>query len=388
MKRIFLLTGLLLCICILVPATTFAFGFPILKNYFVAYSKGVTIVQKECVVNSGWVGSNGKVAILLTSTVAYNMWAGGDVDVKYRSKVGGNVFAVGVVNLSSDSVVNGYISEDPNLEMFVYDRRPCKAGVEKVYVNPGETVGLKSGAYGHVIVNGGVLQLHSGVYNLDLLYAINKGIIRLDLSNGPIILNVANSLKLYDSVMVVSSLADGPGDVFINVCGYDGSPVKVINSKCLGTIYAPSSDVWITRNSRLDGAVYAGKKLVVAAHSQLNFVRLLFNPPTSILAVDNAAKQALPGEISLAQNAPNPFNPVTTIEYRLPAGASERVTLKVYDLRGAVVNTLVDHVENAGVHSVVWNGTDGNGNTVSSGVYIYQLRAGDFVQSKKMILMR
>ena len=88
------------------------------------------------------------------------------------------------------------------------------------------------------------------------------------------------------------------------------------------------------------------------------------------------------------QNYPNPFNPVTTIEYQIPVGSYDRVILKVYDMRGSLVNTLVDRFESPGIHSAVWDGRDDSGNMVSSGIYIYQLKADDFVKSNKMILMR
>jgi hypothetical protein len=95
-----------------------------------------------------------------------------------------------------------------------------------------------------------------------------------------------------------------------------------------------------------------------------------------------------PSVFNVSQNYPNPFNPVTTLEYAVPAGTDDRITLKVYNMRGTMVNTLVDHVESPGVHSVVWDGRDYAGNTMSSGVYIYRLKAGNFVQSNKMMLMR
>ncbi len=96
----------------------------------------------------------------------------------------------------------------------------------------------------------------------------------------------------------------------------------------------------------------------------------------------------VPARFEVLQNYPNPFNPVTTIEYQIASGSSGRVTLKVCDLRGAVVRTLVDRVESPGIHSVIWDGRDESGNMVSSGIYIYQIKAGHFIQSNKMILMR
>ena len=85
---------------------------------------------------------------------------------------------------------------------------------------------------------------------------------------------------------------------------------------------------------------------------------------------------------------PNPFNPSTTIQYTIPAYITEHVSIKVYDLRGAFIKTLVDQIAEPGVHSVIWDGTDKSGNKASSGIYIYRLQAGDFTQSNKMLLVR
>ncbi len=89
----------------------------------------------------------------------------------------------------------------------------------------------------------------------------------------------------------------------------------------------------------------------------------------------------IPGEYRLYQNFPNPFNPVTTIRYGLPQKSA--VTLTVYNLLGQEVATLVTMEEEAGYHEVRF---DGSG--LASGVYIYRLQAGDFVQSRKLILLR
>jgi len=91
---------------------------------------------------------------------------------------------------------------------------------------------------------------------------------------------------------------------------------------------------------------------------------------------------------SLAQNVTNPFNPATTISYSVPEGASERITLKVYDLRGRLVRTLVEGIRGAGTYSVYWDGTDESGRQVSSGVYLYRMQAGEFIQSRKMVLLK
>ncbi len=90
---------------------------------------------------------------------------------------------------------------------------------------------------------------------------------------------------------------------------------------------------------------------------------------------------------TLKQNVPNPFNPATRIAYTVPAAAV--VTLKVYNLAGQLVRTLVDGPSSAGGHEVIWDGRDDAGQSVASGTYFYELRAdGELVQSRKMQLMK
>jgi flagellar hook assembly protein FlgD len=89
---------------------------------------------------------------------------------------------------------------------------------------------------------------------------------------------------------------------------------------------------------------------------------------------------------ALDQNYPNPFNPSTSIHYVLPR--SSKVSLRVYDQRGRLVRALVDGVEQAGEKTVVWDGRSADGAKVSSGVYLYQLKAGDLVEQHKMTLVK
>ncbi|HUU27214.1 MAG TPA: DUF1573 domain-containing protein, partial [archaeon] len=96
----------------------------------------------------------------------------------------------------------------------------------------------------------------------------------------------------------------------------------------------------------------------------------------------------LPKAFSLSQNTPNPFNPSTTINYSVPEGASVIVILKVYDIRGRLIRTLADGSREPGTHTAFWDGTDESGQQASSGIYIYRLRAGDFVQTRKMVLLK
>jgi hypothetical protein len=91
-------------------------------------------------------------------------------------------------------------------------------------------------------------------------------------------------------------------------------------------------------------------------------------------------------QYTLRQNYPNPFNPTTTISYDIPV--AEKVTLRVFDMLGREVKTLVNGDVNAGTHTAVWDGTNNSGDAVASGIYIYKLKAGKTQINKKMTLMR
>jgi hypothetical protein len=83
---------------------------------------------------------------------------------------------------------------------------------------------------------------------------------------------------------------------------------------------------------------------------------------------------------------PNPFNPSTTIRYAL--SNSSRITLKVYNILGEKIRTIVDEFQSPGEKSVMWDGTNNQGKSVGSGVYLYQLQSGNEIKTKKMTLLK
>jgi hypothetical protein len=102
---------------------------------------------------------------------------------------------------------------------------------------------------------------------------------------------------------------------------------------------------------------------------------------------DDPISIGIPQVYSLEQNYPNPFNPTTKIIYNLPKSA--QVTLEVYNILGQRVKVLVDnHFQHKGSHTVIWNTVDNRGHNLASGVYFYRIQAGDFIQSKKMVLLK
>ena len=90
--------------------------------------------------------------------------------------------------------------------------------------------------------------------------------------------------------------------------------------------------------------------------------------------------------MNLHQNYPNPFNPVTTLRYDLPEDAVVNIT--IHDMMGRVVKTLVNGSQTAGYKSVQWNATNDKNRPVSAGLYLYTIQAGEFKQTKKMVLLK
>ncbi len=145
-----------------------------------------------------------------------------------------------------------------------------------------------------------------------------------------------------------------------------GSPCIDAGVQDTWFIYAPGDTVWVPLYDFLDEAPDLGALEVD--------VQDLMNLPQ------------LPLQFALHQNYPNPFNPSTTIRYDLPAPA--HVKLELYNLLGQRVSLLLDKRVEAGYQQVIWDGRNGAGNLIASGMYFYRIQAGDFRKVRKMMLIR
>jgi hypothetical protein len=112
-----------------------------------------------------------------------------------------------------------------------------------------------------------------------------------------------------------------------------------------------------------------------------DIIAVVFNAVMDVIEADN-----IPSTYSIHQNYPNPFNPMTTINFELPI--KEFVNIRIYDLMGRNIRSLINMVQDAGYRSVQWNATNDLGQPVTAGMYIYTIQAGDFRQTKKMLLLK
>lgn len=160
-------------------------------------------------------------------------------------------------------------------------------------------------------------------------------------------------------------------DFFISV-RYDGTNYAAIaadNPPGLGRsyLYDPQSSSWSNLTGSYDYVLY---------------MRATVKTVTGIAEIDNR----IPESFEVSQNYPNPFNPSTTIRYSLPE--ETYVSIKIFDVNGNYVADLADNHQNPGTYSITWNGKNNNGQSVASGVYYFNIKAGNFVKTTKMMLLK
>jgi hypothetical protein len=140
--------------------------------------------------------------------------------------------------------------------------------------------------------------------------------------------------------------------------------------------YAANNGPIATYSTGLPGVAYGG-----AAGVNVYYDNIWYST-----GVDESQVRGRSPRFGLGQNRPNPFSDQTTIHYTLPVKSD--VSVKVYDVSGRLVRTLVSETRNAGVHVAVWNGRDESGSVVSNGVYFYRLSSGSGAETRKLNLIR
>jgi hypothetical protein len=160
------------------------------------------------------------------------------------------------------------------------------------------------------------------------------------------------------------------------------------NTVWLGSIVAPKAQVSLGENAFFKGTICAKQielqtDVVAVYHgSSTSLPKLLANrgDEEEIAEISN-----LPAEFALAQNYPNPFNPITVIGYAL--SQPEQVEIVIYNTLGQKVKTLVSQRQKAGYYQATWDATNDAGYRVSSGIYFYLFKAGEYKVVKKMVLL-
>ncbi len=173
----------------------------------------------------------------------------------------------------------------------------------------------------------------------------------------------------------------GTTSLFVdNLTSYDGTPLFNVDNPS-GYAAIQYSGTYNLVFSTID---FAGLVDGTFPNTKVEFMRRVLGFLYAPLALGENGK--IPTTFDISQNYPNPFNPTTTIKYQIPKSVD--VTLTIYNILGQKVRTLVNKKMEPGYYKVVWDGRNDYGVKVASGIYLYRIKAGDFVQTRKMILMK
>jgi len=148
--------------------------------------------------------------------------------------------------------------------------------------------------------------------------------------------------------------------------------------------YRPFLSYTLGQNIGLIRYTYYGE--VISVRKILKYAIINGNKYGQKISTSVHHENLKPLNFFLYQNYPNPFNPETEIHFQIPN--ESKVTLVIYNLLGQKIRTLVDKQMTTGHHTIKWHGRDEFDNVVASGVYLYALKAGEFFEKKKMVLMR
>ena len=170
----------------------------------------------------------------------------------------------------------------------------------------------------------------------------------------------------------------GPIDKNLNTPGYISFEIDQLNSSV--SIGYWDGDSW----RELQSHVTEDKRSVFAYSDMLGHFALIKKGSGAPLSA--IEEISVPTQYALSQNYPNPFNPETRISYDIIS--SGMVSIIVYDILGRKIVDLVNEIKTPGRYNVLWNGNDALGNPVGSGVYLYQLKSGQFSKTRKMVISR
>ncbi len=197
-----------------------------------------------------------------------------------------------------------------------------------------------------------------------------------------------DSVTVYDATSLTPGLATG--NIPLDVDSYYfGSMADLCDPVGYGTVdQLPSPFIgWTTdyyASAQGDNVAFLGFNLSMMPTDQQQLLYANFADWVGLGVDDDVS--IIPETFTLHQNYPNPFNPTTSIRYSIPEMA--QVSLVIHNLIGQEVATLVNTNMGVGNHEVVWNGTDTYGKAVSSGVYFYTIKAGNFSNTKKMLFLK
>ena len=174
-----------------------------------------------------------------------------------------------------------------------------------------------------------------------------------------------------NATLTISNISSTESVFSTNLTSYDIQPG---DSQMVQVAFTPTEPI-----------IYTSNLFVISNDSEMDTLIVPVSGVGIMLARIELDAQ-LPHILVLYPNYPNPFNPVTTLRYDLPENSLVNIT--IYDMLGREVKTLINQTQDAGYKSVIWDATNDYGKPVSAGIYLYQIQAGEYISTKKMVLLK
>ena len=337
------------------------------------------------------------------------------INLQRNTEINSDVYYNFLDNNRADIYGDEYSPIDVPLFTTLPPFKSAPAGMDNITVNKNQTAFLSPGDYSKIDVkDGGILTLSGGVYNIKSIKLSKRG---------ELLFADAAEMRVEEKVEVKKQTYVGPSDGsfidasdiifyvkgqhgnddddddqsgFCNQPGHGhhhgdghsgGHPRKVVKieqqSMVFVNFYAPDHKIELHKDVIFTGALYAWD-VKVDQHSDLtldSFFNIYESGLAKQVAWSKPAIEWLPEQYVLEQNYPNPFNPSTTINYAIPNDGM--VSMKIYNLLGQEVANLVNEFQEAGYHQVVFEAGH-----LSSGVYLAVMQSAEFIDTRKIILIK
>ncbi len=370
-------------------------SFVMLVNRYVRIDKNIS--------SEGDIYSNNKIEFMAGApgTHTGNLRALTDVTLRNQNTVVGNVIAGNEIYLLGSATITGTQTKHASLSALSLPSRSFSAGGSNKTVLKNGTLALSPGSYNQVIVSGNAtLFLSAGDYYMNVLKIDDKAKLSVDVAGGSANIFVVTDLHFAGKAQV---LITGAGASTTKLSFWTLNDAKVnIGKEALfqGNLIAQNARVNLGRDCRFKGALTADS---VIADQGARFVphgsSTIFPKESEEESEVTSARLAV-SSYQLVQNYPNPFsqiprfaeNPGTVIGFALPS--KSKVTLRIYNETGQLVQTLAEQEMSSGRHELRWHGRNQSGYAVAAGVYLYQLvvtgEDGEavFAETKRMTVLK
>jgi hypothetical protein len=315
-----------------------------------------------------------------------NLTAKRDINVGKDNKIIGDATAHGRV-INSGIITGNVSSGAPVATVAIPPVPPFSAGTTNVSVAKNQTRILNPGNYKNVdVAKGATLKIRSGTYNINQLTMAVSTTLDVEIVSGnPVTINAVNKVSFNEFVGMTLNPATS-STTLLTINSRESNKVEFgKGSVVFGNFVAPDATVMFDMDIFFKGAVYS---------DQINVLKnTRFVPHSSVVPLPKVAPSPdepeiaeIPVQYGLDQNYPNPFNPSTTIQFDLPEESNVRII--IYDILGREVTRVVDGMMGAGRYNQTWNGQDGTGRSVASGVYIVRIEARSVLSERNLVSMR